>query len=961
MPNTYGQVAHLRQRSAGSCSTDKQSLPIPHTQWRGKDEDKGYLGTMCTGVNSPNGFVLGRIALSKIGDLLTLSGDSDGLSIVNSSTSADDIGKIVVSDNSLLTTAGTRLLTITRNNTETTTVPITIYDDNSDVCFYANDGDDNNDGRQPHKPRRTLVKAYDISIIRQKTLYKRGDIFNGTICLTTGRAHGCYGDPMSSRPRVVYDPNFSQQVSTLYNNGVTLTYDKVAQSRRRDDDSLHLRINNFTLSDITLDANSTAYRIISVPDCNNYNFIRFDVVNNADHWSSAGLRFFSPTDGGVVKFMRSKNVYGDGIYCTKLRTITKPHEFAYCDIDTPLGSSADCIQVTDEGRVDRLNRDLWIHDCRLTYSSSSNTTKGAIATEGIDGYLIENNVIDGRYFGITLGGKNGTCRGNKLLKGGLNTGAKYFTWGIGIGTSEEVSNISIYNNSIVGTDYNTDERINDGIVITGSDNTYDRPDLDIVHNVVKHCRYSIRAKNVINWSGSIHENLAEGNVTSDQAIDAAGQATSGDSQTKTVVNTLIGHFESNSVTSIAGTVIDNNTMIATTDLANDEQLLEHVWTVDGIPTHVGDTFTVPIGMSTSTTARRPQFDDMRTSEISVTAKVTKDSKFDYVHSSYSTSIQSSGFYGGTKTGIQSSAGTAFRLKRTNGSTATSSQLSAASVNTINTASGNSQSLVQTSLANVSIASTTAGMTTRVPPAVSASVGLTYNVNGESNTEGQLSSALSEVIIVGQALSESSQQSAAGIGENVEPVFVSTGSTQSKLKLVVSTADTGYSSNGAVIGNEAHTTGSVSVRGEGEAVSKANAQVLVGQGRVAQNYVVSGATVKIKSRVAGHASSQKVVITASGGSTANNKLTSSQSTVFYTSFGAAGNTTAQIIANASILNVVDGGTLKRSQQAAGVIRSVQTYMVQGGSTSILQAAKGSIRSFTQGATDDIHTVYVTLEQ
>ena len=201
-------AAFARSPSPWIDISDDPQFSVPLTEANYADSrvsDKwGYFNLMYVGVDTPNGYVLGTPIPPAAGRTFSLSGDTGGLSI-DSGT-----GQLTVSDATQIATAGTRAVTIAVSDlgdfaitvpvvdgTETSTATCTFYD--------SANGDDLNDGRQPHAPKQTLFTQF-AGIPSGNILLKRGSTFTGrALILQNNRVYRGYGDPSEDRPVIAAD------------------------------------------------------------------------------------------------------------------------------------------------------------------------------------------------------------------------------------------------------------------------------------------------------------------------------------------------------------------------------------------------------------------------------------------------------------------------------------------------------------------------------------------------------------------------------------------------------------------------------------------------------------------------------------------------------------------------------------------------------------------------------------
>ncbi|RTZ23726.1 hypothetical protein EKN09_07335 [Vibrio penaeicida] len=647
------------------------NLPPPFDTLEGRDREYLFFECLRVGIDAPNGYVLGRIGKNQFGDLWNLSGDSAGFQLID--------GVLSVQDSSQIVTTESRIIEVTRIRnglTQTTKLEVSVYDDTTDALFIVQSGDTGNDGKQPHKP----ILESEISIPIPYTsygqiFYRRGDIFEFGIIISKNQTIGAFGDPFLNKPKMILTTNtalaknnsndrlYLVEVRKYPNNKV------ITDSGYTEIKDIEFDSENSDLSGTNLNGNVPLY----IYTTNELALLRLTVSGNNDHANSSGIRLLR-SKGTKIDFLRIKNVYGDGVYGKSINReagAQRPMEIAFSYFDAPLGGGADCIQFSeeDDGLSGRCY-DLWIHDCVCLQSSESTSLKGSIAIEG-NHYLVENCKIGGKYFGVSLSGRQGTCRHNLLFSGGLPVGhsAAANTFGIGAASENISHSISIYDNTVEGH-----LGMVSGIIISGFDlgNTNDREneqrrfDMLINHNRVSSVRLCTSVR--VPWTGEIVNNLSFENTISDvdlrgnsdvigdyvrYARDGNGDIILDGNNEPVIEETLsaINHQtidapklsskafrQARPLLHISGTPAVGNTLSVSADseLKDDEKVESYQWRMNGqlIPNADQASYTIAeLGVD----PRKPRFDDMNGAEFSCVITISKNddrNQIDYLYSEY---------------------------------------------------------------------------------------------------------------------------------------------------------------------------------------------------------------------------------------------------------------------------------------------------------------------------------------
>lgn len=658
---------------------DMDNLPPPFDTLEGRDREYLFFECLRVGIDAPNGYVLGRIGKNQFGDLWNLSGDSAGFQLID--------GVLSVQDSSLIVNTNSRIVEVsrTRNDiTQTTKLEVSVYDDAMNAHFVVQHGDAGNDGKQPHKPVLESELSVPVSYQIHEIYYRRGDTFELGIIMNQDQTYGAFGDPLLDKPKMIVTAN----TVLVQNNGnyrehlvegkrhPPQTVGGVQVKGKIIDDKA-----NTVIKDIELDSRNsglsgtdmTGHVPLYVYGTVNLSLLRITLSGNNDNSNSSGIRLIG-CKGPKIEFLRVKDVYGDGIYGKGVNRgvgVNRPVEIAFSYFDAPLGGGADCIQFSEEN--DGLSGrcyDIWVHDCVCLQSSESNSLKGSIAIEA-NYYLVENCKIGGKYFGVSLSGRQGTCRHNLLFSGGLPVGhsAAANTFGIGAASENISHSISIYDNTVEGH-----LGMVSGIIISGFDlgNTNDREneqrrfDMLINHNRVSSVRLCTSVR--VPWTGEIVNNLSFENTISDvdlrgnsdvlgdyvrYARDGNGDIIFDGNNEPVIEETLsaINHQtidapklsskafrQARPLLHISGIPAVGNTLSVSADseLKDDEKVESYQWRMNGqlIPNADQASYTIA---ELEVDPRKPRFDDMNGAEFSCVITISKNgdrNQIDYLYSEY---------------------------------------------------------------------------------------------------------------------------------------------------------------------------------------------------------------------------------------------------------------------------------------------------------------------------------------
>ncbi|MDP2573331.1 hypothetical protein Q8W40_14155 [Vibrio penaeicida] len=654
---------------------DMDKLPPPFDTLEGRDREYLFFECLRVGIDAPNGYVLGRIGKNQFGDLWNLSGDSAGFQLID--------GVLSVQDSSLIVNTFSRIIEVSRTRNDliqTTKLEVSIYDDAMNARFVVQHGDAGNDGKQPHKPVLESELSVPVSYQIHEIYYRRGDTFELGIIMNQDQTYGAFGDPLLDKPKMIVTGN-----TALVQNSGNYREHLVEGIRYQPDTAkgkiIALRANT-VIKDIDLDSSNsdlsgtemTGVIPLYVYGTIDLNLLRITLSGNNEHANSSGIRLVE-CKGTRIEFLRVENIYGDGVYGRGVNTGEEVYrhrsmEIAFSYFNAPLGGGADCIQFSEQGSVGNRCYDIWVHDCVCLQSLESTSLKGSMAIDA-NHYLVENCIVGGKFFGIGLAGRNGTCRNNLIYSGGIPVGhsATANTFGIGAASENVSHSISIYDNAVGGY-----LGMASGILISGFDlgNTNDREneqrrfDMLINHNRVSAVRWCVGVR--VPWTGEIVNNLSFENTISDvdlrgnsdvigdyvrYARDGNGDIILDGNNEPVIEETLsaINHQtidapklsskafrQARPLLHISGTPAVGNTLSVSADseLKDDEKVESYQWRMNGqlIPNADQASYTIA---ELEVDPRKPRFDDMNGAEFSCVITISKNgdrNQIDYLYSEY---------------------------------------------------------------------------------------------------------------------------------------------------------------------------------------------------------------------------------------------------------------------------------------------------------------------------------------
>ncbi|CCN37006.1 hypothetical protein VIBNISO65_110098 [Vibrio nigripulchritudo SO65] len=655
---------------------DMDNLPPPFDTLEGRDREYLFFECLRVGIDSPNGYVLGRIGKNQFGDQWSLAGNSAGFQLID--------GVLSVQDSSQITTTDTRVIEVsrTRNNlTQTTKLEVSVYDDAMNARFVVQHGNAGNDGKQPHKPILESELSVPVSYLIHKIYYRRGDTFELGIIMNKNQTFGAFGDPHLDKPKMIVTAN----TALVQNNGNYREHlvegirnpqqaggikgDIIAGRENTLIKDIDFNSRNLNLSGTEM----TGYIPLYVYGTINLSLLRITLSGNIDHANSSGIRL-NECKGTKIEFLRVKDVYGDGVYgkgVNKGGGVQRPMEIAFSYFDAPKGGRADCIQFTEQGSglVARCY-DIWVHDCVCLQSPESNSLKGSMAIEA-NYYLVENCIFGGKFFGVGLAGRKGTYRHNLVYFGGIPADHPAVSNTSGIGSASELvsHSISMYDNTIGGH-----LGMASGILISGynlgdtndRENEQRRFDILVNHNRVSAVRWCVGIR--VPWTGEIVSNLSFDNTISDvyqrgnsdvlgdyvrYARDSNGDIIK-DGNNQPVVEEVLSTINhqiieapklsskafrlSRPLLPITGTPAVGNTLSVSADseLKDDEKVESYQWRMNGqlIPNANQASYTVTELVEDP---RKPRFSSMNSAEFSCVVTISKNgdrNQIDFLYSEY---------------------------------------------------------------------------------------------------------------------------------------------------------------------------------------------------------------------------------------------------------------------------------------------------------------------------------------
>ncbi|AHC30559.1 PKD domain-containing protein [Rhizobium phage vB_RleS_L338C] len=322
-------------------------MPPSYTLWTGANNKYGFLGNMVTEANAPAGQFIGAVKAINHPNpaaVYSMSGQTAGLGILA------DTGLIYVVNGTLLA-VGTRTITITATNSlgsSSTTLQIKVVGTATNVIYIDPlGGADANTGIKPSQAIKTWAGRSGKGSGTKTYLIKNGSNLVAAVTLANGETIGAYGDP--SQPRA--------KITTTANFGVTGT-----------------SLNNATVKDLDITA---AQRAIHISVGSNFDVRRCTFRVPTDGTNRAPFYTTGMTGLKLLHCWVPANSYGDNVYCRGLKNA----EIAYNLLETPLGSTADNLQVTSERNSAYLCNDVWIHHNTMI-NMGGTSAKGNCVIEG---------------------------------------------------------------------------------------------------------------------------------------------------------------------------------------------------------------------------------------------------------------------------------------------------------------------------------------------------------------------------------------------------------------------------------------------------------------------------------------------------------------------------------------------------------------------------------------------------
>lgn len=488
---------------------------------------------MVVGVDSPIGYVLGTIAPHVDGMTYSLTG-TDHARFSISSTG------IITLTNPSGFSAGSKYFNVVNNVYGTIPVTVPVVNGSGAYRFYDSvNGDDANAGTQPHIPKKTLpIGTPSVST----TYLKRGSTFTktGAITLSDNQSFKGYGDPAQPKPVVI-------ETSNLTNNFEANS------------------LNNIAFSDVEFRG---GLRGLSCTTVSTLDIMRCTArgCGKDGNNNSQGI-YVKGTNNPKIKHNEGYDCYGDGIYIVSTTGLTRG-EIAYNYSNAPVGNAGDCIQVTGEGNISKINRGLWIHHNIGNYDAVLDSSKGAFVLQGSHQCLFEHNTAWGYYFGLSAGGTHNTIRHNYFAYSFcIPTNGNEFNF---IGSETHTDNLKIYDNASMFT-YR-------GFNMSGYGSELDRVDIDARYNTIMFCREASKSterattnikKNIFcaNYINS-HTYAGRGNTVANVIANVTAFTNNGDGTGTFTTSNTHNHFDGDTTVVSGVSVAMDKTWTVLTALTN---------------------------------------------------------------------------------------------------------------------------------------------------------------------------------------------------------------------------------------------------------------------------------------------------------------------------------------------------------------------------------------------------------
>jgi len=539
-------------------------------------EKWSMLNDMYVGVGAPNAFVVGTLPVPAPADGVTRAWSISGAGIAGFSIN-ETTGQITVSNTSLITVAGNRAVTVTASDLGNYNITIPVVTTASSVSFVDPvNGSDSNDGRLPHLPKKTVFANGNNRVLKNGTTFLAADEYG----FIAGGGYKSYGDPSlgkptwigaNSRANVFRNP-FKPGTSTL--QGVTNSY----------------------LRNLKIVGGANCSRPIAIYNSFDFFITGCEIDNNSFSGGAQAIYVQGGSSRIWIKHNRLKNYFGDGMYFVGSNNF----EASYNHIGIPQGGAADAIQITHEGNKDKRCHNYWIHNNIMLQDPTSSSSKGAMAAQGCQYGLVENNAVYGKYFGAGAGGQNAYTRNNYNFKCRLAVGSSNYnnSWGFGPGVNEIAYKHKYLNNIVNQAAFATNiSGFSGGGVNAGS---WQRLDMYFKDNMLFNADYISQMTEA--WSGEFKNNIGF-NLLYAQAPDylkpvlyKGGGANVANNTKKIVSIVVIGGIATVTVT--GGThQLENGASVTISGVENDPLYNGVFGPVSGIGNAGGLTFTYPMSVT----------------------------------------------------------------------------------------------------------------------------------------------------------------------------------------------------------------------------------------------------------------------------------------------------------------------------------------------------------------------------
>ncbi|MBX9583665.1 MAG: hypothetical protein K2X87_25465 [Gemmataceae bacterium] len=575
---------------------DDVALYVPLTAANYADprvSDKwGYFNDIIVDLTMATGTTLGTLVEPATGRTFTLTGTGTAGFAVNSTT-----GVITISDDTLITAAGTRSINLVVSDLGSFAFTITVVSGTETGAgsyrFYADDGNDANDGKTPSTPKRNTPYQWDGAANQSSGThcFKRGSTFpDRVLAALNSRTYRAYGDPSQAQPVIDGRNARTYQFNKTVGGTTQGTSTSVFEQQRQSTDGALGSCTNVVVQDLHI---MGGFRPFSIGNTAGTPLVakRITLSDNTDDANAQG--FFINTKGGsfTLRWPVTLRISGDSFYANE----NEDSELGFFDFCTPEGGAADNAQVTEEGVSGDRSHDMWIHDGVMRRGVVGSSLKGGLVIAGLDDYLAENLYAVGGYFGFGIGGYNGTVRNvfvpySRLPDGNANA-ANVFA--AGIANAFGITNVSIQDGWFL--------RSYSGMILS-STGPQTRQDLEYLYNTVAYCTKFFRQ--TLNAAGLCGYSLAVANTN--QSPNVGAGVTGSDPGTKYATFDFVGTVEQASLprlpataSSVSGTAQDGLAVTVTPAPAPAGYTPSYQWRWNALPIALATSasYTIPPGSS----------------------------------------------------------------------------------------------------------------------------------------------------------------------------------------------------------------------------------------------------------------------------------------------------------------------------------------------------------------------------